>query len=893
MAPTADRENRQRRQQEDRLRRARMTQAVLAEFSDVEAPGSDCGLADGRESSESDIESEADDGAYLLEAMELQRSCGSPDGAASGSRGPLHIVLVTDVSGSMRQEDVSTEIKGQLVRRSDAVLEVLKNFIDGQQQNAVRSGDKYSMISFNRVAETHFVCEAALDAKVHMERVAQKMEPQDHTNYIAGLRAVSTLMDDETICKDPAGMHFRILLFSDGCPGDVKPMLTYFQSEICSKGASKVASLEFHTVGFGDLDEFVYLQQMSSIGHGTFQLAGRSLMTLRSALSTISSTVSQAPNADCAPPCCHVDVQFEQPRLMRNEFRQRDSLSFICLRHSYSFNGKAIYESALHEVRVSCRPQPWTQGGMHVVYAMQDNQCTFYDPAVKRLCPTHMVAKVMKSSARLGEMQKGKNAESGCGAASLSDEPGIRCYAENVALAAWCAKAFRERLGHAALFFVPCFFYDSVHPLHSAVPVPDFVGERHIHGVFTKYNNNKGFVQHGSEESLLAQAFSHFSFELTQGDMMVVDIQGVCIRRSKKKDVRHGKWPFFLLLSDPQVLSSHKNFGAGDLGVDGMRSFFRTHRCNSICCALGLEASPDLSPARGEPITIGEPLADEDLLEDQQVMLPSEEEEDEQVLLTIRNSPGCTERAETLSEGPESSEEVLLKRPRKRWCQRSSGQASESGDSASVASEPSGLRSNVWRDVEADDAMNAVEVLLERKGHTELADKMFVYVASGPVARRAVAELFHMHYNVDLQPKRNKDELKFIRRLGLLLETSPATSRLLTPSLLSDASSNAERRHRSRGLEASRSNSLNSLEFSHGASASSNASAGSRASASRISLYPVPALSCSESEAGSLDGRAAEKAFMVENDGGSRALKSEDKLSHDRWNMRAAKQVKG
>jgi len=57
-----------------------MTQAVLAEFSDVEAPGSDCGLADGRESSESDIESEADDGAYLLEAMELQRSCGSPDG---------------------------------------------------------------------------------------------------------------------------------------------------------------------------------------------------------------------------------------------------------------------------------------------------------------------------------------------------------------------------------------------------------------------------------------------------------------------------------------------------------------------------------------------------------------------------------------------------------------------------------------------------------------------------------------------------------------------------------------------------------------------------------------------------------------------------------------------
>ncbi len=102
-----------------------------------------------------------------------------------------------------------------------------------------------------------------------------------------------------------------------------------------------------------------------------------------------------------------------------------------------------------------------------------------------------------------------------------------------------------------------------------------YYGENFIAGKYDKYNNNAGWTNANgkdTEQGLIAQALSHFSWQLTQGYMMIVDLQGV------------GN-----VLTDPQIhcLDKHR-FGKGNLGYQGMLMFFNTHECNEHCRALGL-----------------------------------------------------------------------------------------------------------------------------------------------------------------------------------------------------------------------------------------------------------------------------------------------------------------
>ena len=96
--------------------------------------------------------------------------------------------------------------------------------------------------------------------------------------------------------------------------------------------------------------------------------------------------------------------------------------------------------------------------------------------------------------------------------------------------------------------------------------------EAYIPGEYRKHNNNFGSVS--DDERNTPQAFSHFTYEASNHELLAVDIQGV------------GD-----LYTDPQIHTLNgQDFGKGNLGILGFQKFLSSHRCNSICRYLKLPA---------------------------------------------------------------------------------------------------------------------------------------------------------------------------------------------------------------------------------------------------------------------------------------------------------------
>ena len=91
--------------------------------------------------------------------------------------------------------------------------------------------------------------------------------------------------------------------------------------------------------------------------------------------------------------------------------------------------------------------------------------------------------------------------------------------------------------------------------------------ETYLEGEWEKWNNNGGFVH---KKSASIQAFCHWTYHYTDGDVLFCDAQGV-----------RAEYKYYI--TDPALHSKWQEYGDTDLGTDGFEYFFNTHICNEFC----------------------------------------------------------------------------------------------------------------------------------------------------------------------------------------------------------------------------------------------------------------------------------------------------------------------
>uniref|UniRef100_A0A8C1MKE3 non-specific serine/threonine protein kinase n=1 Tax=Cyprinus carpio TaxID=7962 RepID=A0A8C1MKE3_CYPCA len=109
--------------------------------------------------------------------------------------------------------------------------------------------------------------------------------------------------------------------------------------------------------------------------------------------------------------------------------------------------------------------------------------------------------------------------------------------------------------------------------------------EKNMGGHFRKYNNNTGeeiSPSSGLEEAILA--FSHWTYEYTNRELLVLDLQGVGAELTDPSMIR----------VDDKSSSGEMAFGPANLGDDAIQSFVIKHTCNSCCKKLGLSGEVTL-----------------------------------------------------------------------------------------------------------------------------------------------------------------------------------------------------------------------------------------------------------------------------------------------------------
>ena len=145
------------------------------------------------------------------------------------------------------------------------------------------------------------------------------------------------------------------------------------------------------------------------------------------------------------------------------------------------------------------------------------------------------------------------------------------------------ASQLKEKVENAnAIGFGPAFKYNKIYM--GRTDGGEYVTvEEYINGTFVKYINNNGVLCLTDDMVCdKAQCFAHFTFEKSEGRLIVLDIQGAEYN-----------------LYDPEIASSQLlnddgsfQFCTGNLADIAIKNFFSNHQCNFYCNLLKLKLRP-------------------------------------------------------------------------------------------------------------------------------------------------------------------------------------------------------------------------------------------------------------------------------------------------------------
>lgn len=108
--------------------------------------------------------------------------------------------------------------------------------------------------------------------------------------------------------------------------------------------------------------------------------------------------------------------------------------------------------------------------------------------------------------------------------------------------------------------------------------------EKLLRGEWTRYSNNGEYVNMTDYAATL-QAFSHWTYHVSNGLLMVTDLQGV------KQEDKSLPGKHIFCLCDPAIHTNDENvmrFTGTNLGEQGFKLFLDNHKCNDVCRHLAL-----------------------------------------------------------------------------------------------------------------------------------------------------------------------------------------------------------------------------------------------------------------------------------------------------------------
>jgi hypothetical protein len=366
-----------------------------------------------------------------------------------------------------------------------------------------------------------------------------------------------------------------------------------------------------HTVAFGDPNEdYGVLERMAGrLPRSSFQKLGLAAASLKTAFTSLSTSLATLrTDGSSAPLTGRVVRQEEAPLSAEAGVQRHERIMREAGWHTYT-GYDIVYKRRFDHARQRFVDVPLAPGATGVAvfsskFAEGVERCAFRCTEISGPGYTATAVGewlVAKETLFVEQLEHASFHERMAKVQAQAEALAVRFNARVRGDAAWHVR------------FVECCIYEVLDAGYAG-GMAWILAEPELEGPFTKWNNNNGAVRssraaraaqhtpglgaiHEDEDDEgggaddedgdvvddmdIPQCFSHFTWSVTDGDVLVCDLQGV--------------WNALdgFTLTDPAMhrcpRGGRARKGATDKGQDGIDNFFKTHKCSALCRRLGLK----------------------------------------------------------------------------------------------------------------------------------------------------------------------------------------------------------------------------------------------------------------------------------------------------------------